>query len=74
MIPYKIDTGSNGNIMPMHIFKNLFPGLTNEQLAANINKFILLKMYNKIIMQLGMCKVVAEHKNNKKNVNFCSSW
>ena len=23
-IPYKIDTGSNGNIMSIHIFKNCF--------------------------------------------------
>ena len=28
-IPYKIDTGSNGNIMPWHIFKKLLPGVTN---------------------------------------------
>ena len=25
--PYKIDTGSDGNIMPWHIFKNCFQGL-----------------------------------------------
>ena len=24
-IPYKIDTGSDGNIMPWYIFKKLFP-------------------------------------------------
>ena len=23
-VPYKIDMGSNGNIMPLHIFKNLW--------------------------------------------------
>ena len=29
VIPYKIDTGSDGNIMPWHIFKKLFPKVTN---------------------------------------------
>ena len=37
MIPYKVDTGSGGNIMPLHIYKKLFPKTTNEQLAATKN-------------------------------------
>ena len=47
IVPYKIDTGSDGNIMPEHIFKKLFPEVTNEQLATTKNKHILLKVYNK---------------------------
>ena len=35
-IPYKIDTGSDGNIMPWYIFKKLFPGVTDSQLAKTI--------------------------------------
>ena len=27
-IPYKIDTGSEGNIMPLHIFKKLFKNVS----------------------------------------------
>ena len=34
MVPYKVDTGSDGNIMPLHIYKKLFPRITSEQLAA----------------------------------------
>ena len=30
-IPYKIDTGSEGNIMPSYIFKKLFKNMTEEQ-------------------------------------------
>ena len=41
--------GSDSNIMLLHIFKKLFPGVTNEQLADTINKDILLKC---IIKQL----------------------
>ena len=35
VIPYKIDTGSDRNIMPWYIFKKLFPRVTESQLAKN---------------------------------------
>ena len=38
MVPYKIDTGSNGNIMPLHVYKMLIPSITNKQLATTKNK------------------------------------
>ena len=34
IVPYKVDTGSYGNIMPLYIYKKLFPEVTSEQLAA----------------------------------------
>ena len=34
IVPYKLDTGSDGNIMPLHMYKTLFHRITNEQLAA----------------------------------------
>ena len=76
MVPYKVDTGSKGIIMPLHIYKKLFPEITNEQLVAAKNKYILLKMYNKTtITQLGTCTVEVEHNNNRKKCRFfCSSW
>ena len=72
MVPYKINTGSDGNIMPLHVHNKLFPSTTNGQLAATKNKNVLLKTYNKTtIAQLGMCTVIKEHNNNKKkNVDF----
>ena len=47
MLSYKIDMGSNGNIMPLHVYKKLFPNITNEQLAKTKDKSVLLKTYNK---------------------------
>ena len=35
-IPYKIDTGTKGNIMPLYIFKKLFKDMTDEQLGKSI--------------------------------------
>ena len=47
IISYKIDTGSNRNIMPMpmliHVFIILFLRVTKEKLAATENKGIVLK-------------------------------
>ena len=47
IVPYEVDTGSNGNIMPLHIYKKLFPKITSEQLVATKNDSIQLKMYDK---------------------------
>ena len=57
MVPYKIDSGSNGNIMALHMYRKLFPNITNEKLSATKNKNVILKMYNKTtITQLGTYK------------------
>ena len=45
-IPYKIDTGSEGNIMPLYIFKKLFKNMPEEQVKGSIKSNIKLKMYN----------------------------
>ena len=37
IVPYKIDTDSDGNIMPLHLYKRLFPRATN---GHNQNKNI----------------------------------
>ena len=34
IIQYKLDTGSEGSIMPYHIFKTMFPRGTTQQLVA----------------------------------------
>ena len=45
--PYKIDTGSEGNMMPWHIFKRLFPSVTESELKKTVKMHINLKTYNK---------------------------
>ena len=42
-IPYKIDTGSEGNIMPWYIFKKLFQRVTEAELTKTIKNHIKLK-------------------------------
>ena len=40
IVPYKVDTDSEGNIMLLHMHKKLFPEKTKEQLAATRNTII----------------------------------
>ena len=43
MVPYKVDTESDGNIMPFHIYKKLYLSTTVDQLAATKDAQIRLK-------------------------------
>ena len=71
-IPYKIDTGSEGNLMPLYIFQKLFKNMNEEQLKRLVKGNIKLKAYNSMhITQLGTCAVHIELKNvNKRCVFF----
>ena len=63
-IPYKIDTGSEGNTMPLYIFKKLFKNMSEEQLQGSIKGNIKLTTYNGThITQLGTCTVSIKFKN-----------
>ena len=71
VIPYKIDMGSKGNIMPLFIFKKLFKNITEEQLQKSLKGHIRLRTYNKTnITQLGTCTVVIKFKNIKRDTYF----
>ena len=68
-IPYKIDTSSEGNIMPLYIFKKLFKDMLEEQLKGSIKSNIKLKTYNGThITQLGTCTVTIKFKKFKKSI------
>ena len=70
-IPYKIDTGSEGNIMSLYIFQKLFANIGKDQLKRLVKGNIKLKMYNNAhIMQLGMCTVQIKFKNIMKRCMF----
>ena len=70
-IPYKIDTSSEANLMPLYIFKKLCGNRLVEQLKRSIKINIKLKMYNGTqIEQLGMCTATIKFKNFKKKRVF----
>ena len=49
-ILYKIDAGSDGNIMPWYIFKKLFPIVTEAELTKTIKNNIKLKTYKRTVI------------------------
>ena len=62
VVAYKMDTGSDDNIIPFRVYKKLFPNITKEQLPETRNKRVTLKTYNKTsITWLGTCKFSIEH-------------
>ena len=66
-VPYKIDTGSDGNLMPLYIFKKMFRNKSIEELKRSIKGNIKLKTYNGTqIKQLGMSAVTIKFKNLQK--------
>ena len=68
MVPYKVDMGCDGNIMPFDIFKKIFPKTSEDRLVA-MEDTTMLRTYNSTtIEQLGTCDVVIEHNNKLKKI------
>ena len=70
-IAYKIETGSDGNLILFSIFTKLFPRSTIAELNAGVNRSIVLKTYNQSnIEQLSRCSVQVRHNNKCVNCGF----
>ena len=60
---HKIDTDSDGNLMPIAMFKMLFSNTTGVDLYKCIDTKVVLCTYNNsFISQMGICKVAIAHK------------
>ena len=63
-VVYRMDAGSDGNLMPFRVFRILFPRLTMAELNATINKLILVKTCNRSnTEQLNRCSVKIIHND-----------
>ena len=63
----KVDTGADGNLMPISMFSKLFPKISLETLGKMINKGIMLFAYSSTqIKQYGTGSVKLSFK--RKNV------
>ena len=66
IVLYGVDTSSDGNIMPLHIYIKLLPRATKEQLVATKNDNICLNVYNRTtVTKLAVCKVKLQHNNTQ---------
>ena len=60
---FKIDTGVDGNLMPISMFARLFPQVSLDALSRTIDKSVTLYAYNNTpIRQFGTCSVRLNFK------------
>ena len=65
---FKLDSGAHGNLMPISMFKSLFPGLPHDVLRKSIDKRVTLVAYNKQeIKQLGQCCINVSNPSTGKS-------
>ena len=65
---FKLDSGAHGNLMPISMYKSLFPGLPHDVLRKSIDKRVTLIAYNKQeIKQLGQCCINVSNPSTGKN-------
>ena len=68
---FKVDTGADGNLLPLGEFFKHFPNANMTQLAKTIDPHTKLYVYNNTeIKQLGVCKLLVEYKSNRKICKF----
>ena len=65
---YKLDSGAHGNLMPISMYKSLFPGLPHDLLRKSIDKRVTLVAYNKQeIKQLCHCCINVSKPSTGRN-------
>ena len=64
--------GSDGNIMPLHLYKDYFLGQQKNNWQQPKIRTCPIKMHTTIttITQLGLCKVKIEYNNVQKMCKF----
>ena len=67
MLEYKVDASSNDNLVPVNMFKLLFPRTKMTKLADCKNTNLILCAYNNLCFpQLGLFWVRIAHKDRGK--------
>ena len=68
---FKVDTGADGNLLPLAEFFNHFPNANMNQLAKARDPSTTLYAYNNTeIEQLGICELLIEYKECHKICQF----
>ena len=65
---FKLDSGTHGNLMPISMYKSLFPGLSHDVLRKSIDKRVTLVAYNKQeIKQIGHFRINVSNPSTGKS-------
>ena len=68
---FKVDTGADGNLMPISMFSKLFPKVSLDTLSQTINKGVTLFTYNDTeIKQFGTCSVKLSFQRRSQVCKF----
>ena len=68
---FKVDTGVDGNLMPISIFSKLFPKVSLDTLSQTINKSVTLFAYNDTeIKQFGTCSIKLSFQSRSQVCKF----
>ena len=68
---FKVNTGADGNLLPLGEFFKHFPDTKMTQLARTIDPHAKLYAYNNTeIQQLGVCELLVEYKTRRKICEF----
>ena len=68
---FKVNTGADGNLLPLGEFFKHFPNVNMTQLAKTIDSSTKLYAYNNTeIKQLGVCELLGEHRECCKICQF----
>ena len=68
---FKVDTGADGNLMPITMFTKLFPKISLDALGKTIESGVTLYAYNNTpIKQFGTCSVMLKFKGKSGVCKF----
>ena len=68
---FKVDTGADGNLLPISMFSKIFPKVSLDALGQTINRSVTLYAYNDTeIRQFGTCSVRLSFKNRSQVCKF----
>ena len=67
---FKVDSGASGNLLPLCLYRKIFPNMTQTELERSIDHRVQLLAYNKkVIKQLGVCYLHV--KNSQGHTKLC---
>ena len=73
MLRVKVDTGAQGNILPLRIYRNMFPGHLDDNVSRQKQHQPQTKLiaYNSTpIVQHGVCSIQCGYDNNETRAQF----
>ena len=67
---FKVNSDASGNLLPLCLYRKIFPNVTQTELERSIDQRVQLLAYNKkVIKQLGVCYLHV--KNSQAHTKLC---